>query len=328
MSIWILQRNPATVEPVVDHICATKTVIKLIGLPCFYNGGPTQCRSRAVIRMDKRTPVLQLIKSLAKIFRHLPADELNFTFCSHRPHETRNRVVRQTQIALARAKRILGAHSIVDVSQKHVPSGDVAFRISRRISARLEPSVNTVCPPLAKYDGIRLSRFYRPFPGVDYARKVIRVHGVTHGPILKIFERLPEIFQDLSVEEFNFSGGIQRAHKSRDGVDDSTKPLFTLLKRRLVAPSIFNVGIRSEPFDNPSVAVVRRDRTEKKPTKHAIETAQSSFNFARLARRQGGLPVINEPIQIFRVQCNCPAPVKSLRGGQTGIVEPSLIKEV
>src|ERR1700733_706000 len=36
--------------------------------------------------------------------------------------------------------------------------------------------------------------------------------------------------------------------------------------------SVFNVGIRSEPFDDVSIVVQRLSRTEKKPTVQAVET--------------------------------------------------------
>lgn len=47
--------------------------------------------------------------------------------------------------------------------------------------------------------------------------------------------------------------------------------------------SVFDVVVRSDSFDNPSIVVERRSRTEKKPTIHAIKTAQARFNFARFA---------------------------------------------
>jgi len=84
---------------------------------------------------------------------------------------------------------------------------------------------------------------------------------------------LAKIFQDLSIEEFDLARGIQGTHKPRNGVDDQTKAFLTLPKRRLIALSVFDVGVRSEPFDNFSIVVKRRSRTEEKPAIHAIETA-------------------------------------------------------
>jgi hypothetical protein len=42
-------------------------------------------------------------------------------------------------------------------------------------------------------------------------------------------------------------------------------------KQQLCAFSVFDVGVRSEPFDNLCVAVQRRSRAEKKPAIRAIE---------------------------------------------------------
>src|SRR6267143_1208796 len=94
------------------------------------------------------------------------------------------------------------------------------------------------------------------------------------------------------------------------------------------ALSVFDVGIRSEPFDNLSIVVERRSRTEEKPTIHAIETAQSSFNFTWLARSQNGSPVVHKSVQIVRVKGSRPAPITRLFGREAGIFEPALIEEV
>src|SRR6266853_2813875 len=94
------------------------------------------------------------------------------------------------------------------------------------------------------------------------------------------------------------------------------------------ALSVFDVGIRSEPFDNLAIVVERRSRTEEKPTIHAIETAQSSFNFTWLARSQNRSPVVHKSVQIVRVKGSRPAPITRPFGRKAGIFEPALIEEV
>jgi hypothetical protein len=56
------------------------------------------------------------------------------------------------------------------------------------------------------------------------------VDSFVRGPMLQLLNRLAEIFQDLTVEEFHLAGGTQGTYKPRNGVDDQTK---TLLQRRL-----------------------------------------------------------------------------------------------
>src|SRR6266446_1359665 len=89
---------------------------------------------------------------------------------------------------------------------------------------------------------------------------------------------------------------------------------------------VFDVGIRSEPFDNLSIVVERRSRTEEKPTIHAIETAQSSFNFTWLARGQNGSPVVHKALQVVWMNRNRPAPTPGLFDRDARIVEPALIE--
>jgi hypothetical protein len=63
-------------------------------------------------------------------------------------------------------------------------------------------------------------------------------------------------------------------------MDSSESPLAVISlneilsgKQAFRALSVFDIGVRSEPLDNLSIAVQRQRRTERKPTIHAIETA-------------------------------------------------------
>src|SRR5216683_7783488 len=94
------------------------------------------------------------------------------------------------------------------------------------------------------------------------------------------------------------------------------------------ALSVFDVGIRSEPFDNLSIVVERRSRTEEKPTIYAIETAQSSFNFTWPARGQNGSPVGHKAVHIVRMKCTRPARIACFFGREARIVEPAPIEEI
>src|SRR6202795_1163404 len=94
------------------------------------------------------------------------------------------------------------------------------------------------------------------------------------------------------------------------------------------ALSVFDIGVRSKPFDNSAVTIERRSRTEKKPTIHAIKTAQARFHFTWLARIQNGSPVIHESVHVVRVKGNRPSPITRLFGCETGILEPALVEEI
>src|SRR6202007_1658030 len=75
-------------------------------------------------------------------------------------------------------------------------------------------------------------------PGVDNALEVIRMDGVAKSPVLQFLDGLAEIFQDLSIEEFEFAHCIQGTNKSRDGVDDHTKAFLALPELRLVTVAL------------------------------------------------------------------------------------------
>src|SRR5258708_3460374 len=104
----------------------------------------------------------------------------------------------------------------------------------------------------------------------------------------------------------------------------------TLLARAadiLGALSVLNIGIRSEPFDDPSLFINRRGRAEKKPPIRSIKAAEAPFNLTWLARSQNASPVIHEPVQIVRVNRNCPAPTSRLFRREPRVVEPAPVKE-
>jgi len=68
-------------------------------------------------------------------------------------------------------------------------------------------------------------------------------------------------------------------------------------------------AVGSEPFDNLSIVIKRRRRTEKKPTIYAIDTGQACFNFTWLAESQNRSPVVHRSAQVVRMKGNRPAPI-------------------
>src|SRR5258708_21265816 len=154
------------------------------------------------------------------------------------------------------------------------------------------------------------------------------MHSMAGGQILQFLRRFAEIFQDLPVEEFNLAHRVQGTHHPGNGIDNQSKAFLILQERCLVGLSVFDVGVCSKPFDDPSVAVEGRSRTENKPTILSIETAQASFDFTRLARKENRSPVIRDSIQVVRVKGSRPAPITRMFGPEAGILRPELMEKV
>jgi hypothetical protein len=51
----------------------------------------------------------------------------------------------------------------------------------------------------------------------------------------------------------------------------------------LGANAIFNVGVRTDPFDDFAGFIAQRIRSKEKPPKKSITTAQARFDFTRAA---------------------------------------------
>src|ERR1700680_2044809 len=286
-------------------------MLELNRLTCLDGTLPGLDHTRDVVRMDgvAGRPLLQFLGGLSEVLQGLAVDDLDLASGTMGRNKSRNAVEDQAQALLTRLEGLLSALSVINVSQHHVPARHPAFRVSRGESARLEPAVNPIGTPLAQLERIRLPGFDRAGPGVDHARKVIRMEGVPGGPTLQVLAGLAEIFQSLPVEMLDLACRTQGTDEPGNGVDDQTQIAFGRSEGFLCALSVFDVGVRSEPFDNPSIMVERWSRTEQKPAIHAIEAAQAPFDLTWLARSQHGSPVIQQPFQIVRVQGNRPAPI-------------------
>src|SRR5580658_6858340 len=140
-----------------------------------------------------------------EVIQHLLVRAFDFAGRSHCPNEAGNRVDDQLQALLIRTEGILGAFPVVNVSQQHVPTGDMTFRVSQWEGARLEPAIYAIGTPLTEFKNVRLPGFDRALPRIDHARKVFRMDSVASAPILQFLSRLAEIFQNLPVEEFDLA---------------------------------------------------------------------------------------------------------------------------
>src|SRR6266853_2428449 len=197
--VGIALRETAGLKPSIGAIGPTEPMLNLVCLTGFYGAAPIRRHPCAVIWMQKRGPLLQFRKSLAEVTQHLLINEFDLAVFGHRPDKARNSIDNLPKVLFARAERIFSPLPVVNVSQHHVPVGDLTFCVSRGESARLEPAVNAVGTPLAKLQLIRFPRLDRVSPHLDHARKVIRMDSIARRPILQVPNRLSEEFQDSAI---------------------------------------------------------------------------------------------------------------------------------
>jgi len=73
------------------------------------------------------------------------------------------------------------------------------------------------------------------------------MEGVTRGPILQFLSGLAEIFQDLTVDKFDFACRIRGRHKSGNAVDDVAQVLLVGTEGILSALPVVDVSQQHVP---------------------------------------------------------------------------------
>ncbi len=80
--------------------------------------------------------------------------------------------------------------------------------------------------------------FDRVPPGGDRLRSVIWVDCVAGTPTFQFSNGFAEVFQDLVVDEFDFTFPRHYGHQAGDAIDNQAKRLLTLTKGSLIAVQV------------------------------------------------------------------------------------------
>src|ERR1700689_915913 len=86
----------------------------------------------------------------------------------------------------------------------------------------------------------------------------------------------------------------------------AVQPTFQVLR----SFSGVDISLGSIPFDYLARFIPQRVGTEQEPSIFSIETAVACFDLARLAGRENRSPVLDESVQVIRVNGFGPPPVQ------------------
>src|SRR5687767_12502911 len=86
----------------------------------------------------------QALCGAVEIFDSPLIQVVKLTLRSPAPHKCRDRLDKETKLALAFAQGFLGTLPLVDVDEQVVPADNVPVRIPKRKAARLKPAVDTI----------------------------------------------------------------------------------------------------------------------------------------------------------------------------------------
>src|SRR5215470_13075140 len=211
-------------------------------------------------------PVLQLLTCFAEIFQDLLVNKIHLAGWTHSVYEAGDVIDDGAKIGLALQQLLLGTLAIIDVCKKEIPRGYRVFRISHREAAHLEPSVNSIGTAAAVFNLVHPALFDRLDASLDDTGNIIRMNGISQGPMLQLFICLTEILEGLAVEKLHFAHCAHRRHQTRDVIDDL--PPGQLLRTQVLLPSlaILDVCTGSVPFKDVSRLIPQRISANEEPS--------------------------------------------------------------
>ena len=95
----------------------------------------------------------------------------------------------------------------------------------------------------------------------DDAWKVLRMCHAAAPPALELFQRLAEVLEDLSVDEFDLTVGREGRNEPGNAVHDQTRLTFAFAQRILGALPLVDIRQQHAPAGN--LAVAHRERENR-----------------------------------------------------------------
>src|SRR6185369_7037771 len=162
-----------------------------------------------------------------------------------------------------------------------------------------------------------------------YTRNIIRMNGISHGPMLQLFICLTKILEGLAVEKLHFAHCAHRRHQTRDVVDDLPPGQFSRAEGFLSTLAILDVCTSSVPFKDVARLIPQRIRANEEPSIGTVlETAHPRLSVDRGARAQTRLPLLDKFLAVVRMNRFCPPPALRVFRRHAHIIEPHLIDEI
>ena len=235
----ISHREAANLEPSVNAISASATVLNLIDLPRFDRLFARLDYARKVIRMNgiDEGPVLQLLICFAEILQGLAVEKLHLAHCARRSHEPGNVVDDLPPGQFPRTQGFLSPLAILDIYTGSVPFDDVARFIPQWIGAKQEPSIGTVETANTRLRVDRSARSQTRLPILDKSLTVVRMNRFRPPPALRLFGGHARVIEPHLIEEVAVAIRTSSPCRRGDRIDDGGKIALARLQ------SLFRTGV-------------------------------------------------------------------------------------
>ena len=122
--------------------------------------------------------------------------------------------------------------ALVDVDEQVVPADDLPVRIPKRKSARLKPPVDAIETSRTHFELERLTGRDRATEEFDDPRKILGMCHAAGSPVLQLLQRLAEVLDDRTVDEFELAPWRKGRDEAWNAVDDEARLAFAFTKLR------------------------------------------------------------------------------------------------
>jgi hypothetical protein len=104
------------------------------------------------------------------------------------------------------------------------------------------------------------------------------MNGVAGSPTFQFLERLAEVFQDLTVDEFDLTCRVHNGDKGRNAIEDLRKMEVADTQGFLTPLSVFNIGTSCVPSNDVALIVSNRSRQGGDSIDHRPKLVRGFFH--------------------------------------------------
>src|SRR4030095_14949 len=170
----------------------------------------------------------------------------------------------------------------------------------------MKPAVHAVSAAETELNVIGLLRVESVLPFGYCTREIIRMNDIGRAPTFIFLERLAEIVQDLTVDNFDLPFRIHDGYETGNAFNRQPKPVFARADGLLGALTIVNLHRDSVPLEDISLFISKRYGPSQKPAVFPTRRAPPCLILERRAGSQRRAPLVQMPINAVGVNRGLP----------------------
>ena len=137
-------------------------------------------------------------------------------------------------------------------------------------------------------------------------------------------DRHTDVLEHPIIHVGELTVGRRTPDETWNRLDDQRQ--FALARVKRAIGLLDDVDVRPTPADHSARLIMQRFGRKLEPAILAVDTAEPRLRFAANAGLHYIAPVIGQPIDVFRMNCDGPSPPDGLRLCEPGVLEPPPIE--